>query len=305
MSLMRDERGEFTLVGLLVATVVFGIVLMATFDAFDLFGRNVNENQTRLESTDRARSASDGLARQLRNLATPTALQPNAVVRASAYDIIFETVRPTGTPPAANPQNIEFVRYCLSGTARTLWFMELLPASVTGSTVPPSTSACPGSGWSNARAVATDVVNVENGANRPVFTFDTTTLNLIRQARVDLFVDSTPNKGSAEQEVSTGLNLRNQDAPPTARMTTPSMPGGGIVVLDGTSSSDPDNDPLSYCWYDANATSSVGTCGAHSVGDTASFRYRTTAGTQHAVSLTVTDPSGLTSSTDPTTFTSS
>jgi Tfp pilus assembly protein PilE len=298
---LREERGEFTLVGLLVAMVVMGVVLMATYDAFDLFGRNVNENQTRIESTDRARSASDAMARQLRNLATPTALQPNAVVLASAYDIVFETVSPTGTPPAANPQNIEFVRYCLAGGARTLYTMELPPASVTASTVPPTSGGCPGSGWSNARAVATDVVNTYNSANRSVFTFDTTTLNLIRRVTVDLFVDSTPGTGSAEQQISTGLNLRNQDAPPTAALTV-TKTGGTIVVLDGTGSSDPDNDPLDFCWYDANVTSSVGKCGAHSVGDTASFRYTTTAG-QHTVTLKVTDPSGLSSTTAPNSFT--
>jgi type II secretory pathway pseudopilin PulG len=301
--MIRDERGEFTLVGLLVTTVILGFVLMATYGAFDVFGRNVNDNQTRLESTDRARSASDTMARQLRNLATPTALQPNAVVRASDYDIVFETVAPTGTAPLSNPQNIEFVRYCLDDASRRLWAMELPPASVTASTVPPTATSCPGSGWSNARAVATDVVNTYNNATRPVFTFDTTTNNLIRRVGVDLLVDTTPGKGSAEQQVSTGINLRNQDAPPTAVMTPPTSGGIGILVLDGTGSTDPDNDPLDYCWYDSAATTTVGTCGAHSIGDTPSLRYRYSAGA-HSVTLKVTDPSGLTSTSAPYTFTS-
>jgi Tfp pilus assembly protein PilE len=297
---IRDERGEFTLIGLIVTTVVLGFVLMATYGAFDVFGRNVNENQTRLESTDRARSASDALARQLRNLATPTALQPDAVIRAGDYDIVFEAVSPTGTAPATNPQNIQFVRYCLDGAARRLWSMEVPPTSVTGSTVAPTTTGCPGSGWSNARIVATDVVNAYKGATRPAFAFDTATKNLIRRVTVDLFIDTTPGTGSAEQEVSTGINLRNQDAPPAAAMTaTPA--GTGILVLDGTASADPDNDPLEFCWYDTAATSSVGTCGPHSVGDTSSLRYSFAAGTgvQHVVTLKVTDPSGLSSTSNP------
>jgi type II secretory pathway pseudopilin PulG len=298
--MIRDERGEFTLVGLLVATVVFGFVLMATYGAFDVFGRSVNDNQTRLESTDRVRVASDAMARQLRNLATPTALQPNAVILASANDIVFETVAPSGTAPAANPQNIEFVRYCLDAAARRLWFMELPPASVTGTTVPPASTGCPGGGWSNARVVASDLVNTYGGAARPVFSFDTTTTNLIRRVGIDLYVDTTPGKGSAEQQVSTGVNLRNQDAAPTASMTA--TPGAtGILVLDGTASSDPDNDPLDYCWYDSAVTGSVGTCGPHSIGETPSFRYSydTTAGVAHSVTLKVTDPSGLTSTSSP------
>ncbi len=301
--MIRDERGDFTLIGLMVTTVVLGFVLMATYGAFDVFGRNVNDNQTRLESTDRARNTSDGMARQLRNLATPTALQPNAVIRASDYDIVFESVAPSGTAPVANPQNIEFVRYCLDGAARTLWSMEVPPASVTASTVPPTTLSCPGSGWSNARVVAADIVNTYAGAARPVFTFDTTTNNLIRRVGVNLLVDTTPGTGSAEQQVSTGVNLRNQDAPPTAVMTPPTSGGIGILVLDGTGSTDPDNDPLDYCWYDSLATTSVGTCGAHSIGDTPSLRYRYSSGT-HSVTLKVTDPSGLTSTSDPYPFTS-
>jgi hypothetical protein len=299
---IRDERGEFTLVGLIVATVVFGFVLMATYGAFDVFGRTVNDNQTRLESTDRARVASDGLARQLRNLATPTALQPNAVILASPYDIIFETVAPAaGAAPPANPQNIEFVRYCLDAAAFKLWTMELPPASVTASTVPPTSGGCPGGGWSNSRVVAGDLVNNYSGATRPVFTFDTTTTNLIRRVGVNLYVDTNPGKGSAEQQISTGINLRNQDAAPTAKASVTSN-GGPIAVLDGTQSTDPDNDPLDFCWYDSLATSTVGTCGAHSVGDTASMRYSTTATGTHSITLKVTDPSGLSSTSDPTTF---
>lgn len=300
---MRSERGEMSLIGLLVAIVIFGIVLSATYGAFDVFGRNIRQSQGRTEATDRARTATDTMARQMRNLATPTALQPNAVALASAYDMVFEAVAPTGPAPAGNKQNIEFVRYCLDGTGRRLWAMELPPASITASTVPPSSSGgCPSSGWSNTRVIAQDVVNRYGGLDRPVFSFDSMTPNEIRRVRVDLFVDTDPGKGSAEQQVSSGVNLRNQDRPPTA-VFTPTLAGGGVVVLDGSASTDPDNDPLTYCWYDTYASGSVGVCGAHSVGDSAYFRYRTTAGTPHTITLTVTDPSGLPSTSAPQTFT--
>jgi type II secretory pathway pseudopilin PulG len=290
---MRSERGEFTLIGLLVAIMIFGFVLFATYDAFDVFSRNVRDSQVRTESTDRARNATDTMARQLRNLATPTALQPNAVALASPYDIVFETVAPKGTPPAANPQNIQFVRYCLNPSTMRFWTMEMPPSTITSATVAPSSpAACPGGGgWSNARIVAQDVVNTYNSASRPVFSFDSTTNSQIRRVRVDLFIDTDPGKGPAEQQITTGVNLRNQDQAPTASFTwTPAS--SGIVVLDGTGSSDPDNDPLDYCWYDPVATGTVGNCGAKSIGASPYFRYRAASGS-HQITLTVTDPSGI------------
>ena len=290
---MRSERGEFTLIGLLVAIMIFGFVLFATYDAFDVFSRNVRNSQVRTESTDRARNATDTMARQLRNLATPTALQPNAVALASPYDIVFETVAAKGTPPVGNPQNIEFVRYCLNPSTMRFWTMEMPPSTITSATVAPSSpAACPGgAGWSNARVVAQDVVNTYNSADRPVFSFDSTTNSQIRRVRVDLFVDTDPGKGPAEQRITTGVNLRNQDQAPTASfMWTPAS--SGIVVLDGTASSDPDNDPLDYCWYDPVATGTVGNCGAKSIGASPYFRYRAASG-PHQITLTVTDPSGI------------
>jgi Tfp pilus assembly protein PilE len=295
---MRDERGEFTLIGLMIALMIFTFVLFATYNAFDVFGRNFRNNQVRTDADDKARLATDTMARQLRNLATPTALQPNAVALASAYDVVFETVASTGTPPAANPQNIEFVRYCLDPSSMRLYTSELPPPQVTSSTTAPSTiGACPGAlaNWTAPRVVAQAVVNRYNGADRPVFTFDSGTNNQIHRVRVDLFIDTDPGKAPAEQEITSGVDLRNQDRAPTAVMKY-TLAGTGIVVLDGTGSTDPDNDPLSFCWYDAAATGSVGQCGAGSVGDTPYFRYRTTSG-NHTVWLTVTDPSGLPSST--------
>jgi type II secretory pathway pseudopilin PulG len=288
----RSERGEFTLVGLLVAMVIFMFVLMATYDAFDVFSRNVRDNQVRTASTDRARLATDRMARQLRNLATPTALQPDAVALASPYDVIFETVAPTGTPPVSNPQNIEFVRYCLDATTGRFWGMEMPPETITSATAAPATpSACPGSGWSNVKVMSQDVVNRYNGADRPVFTFDAATNNQIRRVRIDLFLDLDPGKGPKEQQVTTGVNLRNQDEAPTAAFSwAPSS--SGIVLLDGSASTDPDNDPLEYCWYDPVATGSIGDCGDHSIGASPYFRYRGASGT-HTITLTVTDPSGL------------
>jgi hypothetical protein len=172
--------------------------------------------------------------------------------------------------------------------------MEMPPGTITSGTVAPSTTgACPGAGWSNARVVAQDIVNRYNGAAHPVFTFDSTTKDSIRRVGVDLRVDTDPGTGPAEQQVTTGVDLRNQDRAPTATFTY-TLPQAGVALLDGTGSSDPDNDPLEYCWYDSKATSTVGGCGPNSIGASATLTYRpATTGDEHEITLTVTDPSGL------------
>jgi hypothetical protein len=299
---MRSERGEISLPGLLVAISIFGFVLMATYTAFDVFSRNSRDTQVRNEATDRARNTSDTLARQMRNLATPTALQPDAVVRASDYDLIFETVAQTGLPSTGNPQNIEFVRYCLSASQRRLYAMNLPPATISASTAVPSGTGCPGSGWSNVRVVAEEVVNIFGSGSRPVFSYDSTVNDSIRRVRAELYVDTDPGTGPAEQQVTTGVELRNQDRAPTARFPAPALPGGSVAILDGTTSSDPDNDPLTYCWYDTQATGKVGACGDHSIGDSPYFHYKVDDTAPHTIFLTVTDPSGLPNTSPTRTF---
>lgn len=300
---MRSERGEFNLVGVLVAASLMIVVLSATLTVFNLFYNNENDAQKRAEADDRARVAVDQMAREMRNLATPTNLDPAAVDLATPFDMVFETVSPTLasglTNPSStnNPTNVERIRYCLSPTAadgtRNLYRMEQLPAALAAGTAMPSTSACPGNGWSNARAVATALSNTYGGANRSAFTFNSATLNQITRVHVDLFVDTDPTRQPREQEISSGVYLRNQDRPPTASFTYTLQ--SGLVTLNASGSSDPDNDPLSYCWYDSTYTGpSVGQCGAGSVGDTPVLRYRTTGA--HTFTLTVADPSGLSSS---------
>jgi PKD repeat protein len=297
---MSSERGEFNLVGVLVSCVLLLVVLSATLTTFNGFYQGQSDSQKRVEADDRARVAVDQMAREMRNLATPTNLDPIAVDLATDYDMVFETV--SATPPSGglatnNPTNVERVRYCLSPQAadgtRDLYRMEQLPASLAAGNAMPSTAGCPGTGWSNARAVATALTNTYNGQSRPAFAFNATTLNQITRVRVDLFVDLEPARAPKEQEISSGVFLRNQDRPPTASFTWSTT--AGVATLNASTSSDPDNDPMSYCWFDAGFTGSFGRCGTGSFGDTPVVRYSTTSGT-HTITLTVSDPSGLSSS---------
>jgi hypothetical protein len=296
---MKSERGEVSLISLLTAAVLTVIVLGATLTMFNQFEVQSRDQQNRTITEDRVRNASDTMARELRNLATPTPLQPQAVNRAEPYDIIFETIAATGTPPAGNPTNVEFLRYCIDGGGR-LWRMEYPPAALAVTPSPPSTTGCAaGTGWLNAHVVATQITNRSAATPRPVFTFDSTVPSNIDRVRADFYVDADLRDGAKEQRISTGVQLRNQDRAPAVTDFSYASPEPGVGVLNASLAADPDNDPLSYCWFDRGvpATAKVGSCTGNAtiggaIADVPIYRYRTTSGT-HRITLKVSDPSDL------------
>src|SRR4051794_10440466 len=301
---MTSERGEFSLIGLLVAASLFLVVLGATLLVFNEAEVQSRDHQSRLDAEDRVRVAADRMARELRNLATPTRLQPDAIYRATAYDIIFETVSPTGTPSSANPTNVEFVRYCLDDGGR-LWRMEFPPGALATSTThtPPSTTGCsPTGGWLNARFAADHITNQSITPAVDVFTFDNggTPLNNIRRVSAQFFVDLDSHDRTGAQRITTGVNLRNQDrAPRFTGAFTYAAPEPGLVVLNASAAVDDDNDPLTYCWFDKAVppTTVVGNCAGNAsyggaIADVPVYRYHTV-GATHIVTLAVTDPSDL------------
>ena len=79
--LVREENG-FTLVELLIVCVVMLVVLGATLTTLNSFQSNAETNARVNDSQDEARRATDQLARDLRNLASPTNEQPLAIKRA-------------------------------------------------------------------------------------------------------------------------------------------------------------------------------------------------------------------------------
>jgi hypothetical protein len=199
-------------------------------------------------------------------------------------DLVFKAVNPSPPASVGNPANIERLRYCLdSGTSpqgpQRLWMQEQTwtstPPAYTGS------SSCPDSSWGNPRVVAEYVVNNVGGQSRPVFTFNATDPTAVTEVNADLYVDRDPAFDPPETRLQSGVYLRNQNRAPVAQFQA--TPGTKHVILNASSSSDPEGQGLTYAWTDGSTT----------LDNTAAvWDYQTTGGT-HTIQLRVTDPGGL------------
>jgi hypothetical protein len=244
---MSDQRGEISLVGLIVSMTIFLIVLSATLQMFSTSERVNHDARERNDVQDSARLTLDKLSRQLRNLASPTPEQPQGVDRAQPTDLIFQTVESAGPNTGSNRANVKRVRYCLD-SARRLHRQEQTAWTSAAAPPAPSGAGCPAAGWNADYVVADHVVN---GGSNALFAYNATTLTAISRVSVDLRVDLDPARSPSATRLTTAVYLRNQNRSPTAAFAaTPSSQG---LVLNGSASTDPEDDPLSYCWYDASA----------------------------------------------------
>lgn len=273
------ERGEVSLTSVLVACTLLVVVLGATLGMFEGFIAKAGDQTRRTDSQDAARSAVDRIARDLRNLASPTPDQPQAVDLALGRDLIFKTVDSAG-PYGLNATNTKRVRYCLDGAGSLreqtqTWTTATIPAV-------PSVSGCPAVGWDPGSAIAaTDIVNP---MSHDVFTYDSTVLTDISAIHVELLVDTDIARLPPATSLSTGVFLRNQNRRPRALFSSAKTSGG--VVLNGSESVDPEGDPLEYRWFN----------GATQVGTGITFTYTPLASGEHWIRLEVSDPAGLTES---------
>jgi type II secretory pathway component PulJ len=244
-----DEEGGFTLVELLLVCVLMLVVLGATLTTLNSFQSNAETNARQNDSQDEARRATDLLARDLRNLASPTDEEPLAIKRAEAHDLIVQSVADVRPAGSLNQRNTQYVRYCYDAAARQVVRQRLPWTTATDPPAPTATtcSAAGGGGWAKTDAAAQDVVN----GSRPLFTYNNSDPFRITEIHSSLYVDVNPGKRPKETSLSTTVFLRNQNRKPIARFSA--VRDGTSIVLNGSDSEDPEERALYYEWYDPAA----------------------------------------------------
>ncbi|HYI98684.1 MAG TPA: prepilin-type N-terminal cleavage/methylation domain-containing protein [Thermoleophilaceae bacterium] len=278
----REESG-FSLIELLVVISLSGIVMGATLTTFTQFEQTNVVHQRQTDAQEQVRTALAGVARELRNLASPTPERPLAIERNEPADVIFQSV---------TNSTVRRVRYCLDTAGKRLWRqLQLAPLTA----LPGTSCPDPSSGWSAGRVVAANVVN---GA-RPVFDYNSTIRTAITEVGTTLWVDVNPGAPPLETSLQTSVFLRNQNRSPVAVFTA--SLSGTSIVLNGSSSDDPEGRALRYYWYDTAVTGIAG-CPvlpqdlpqSGCVGAGIVFNYTPPAPGPRSVYLIVVDPGELT-----------
>ena len=291
MSRLAHQESGFTLVEVLLVSLLLSVVLGATLAVMEQFQRTTDRNQRLNDQQDAIRSSVDLMTREMRNLASPTNEEPRAVNRAEPQDLIFMSV--AGQKPAGslNVRNARHVRYCLN--SGTLWRQELTWTTAVAPAFPPDTT-CPGSGWGSNRVMARAVTNEA----RAVFNYNapSTQLDSITEVGVTLFIDSDPGRSPKEVALQSAAFLRNQNRFPVATFTA--QRSGATIILNASDSSDPEQRPMSFYWYDQGRTDN--SCGVLPAGIPADgcvgsglvFNYAAPAGAR-TVYLIAVDHAGL------------
>jgi prepilin-type N-terminal cleavage/methylation domain-containing protein len=242
---LAQEDG-MTLVEVLIVMILMLIILVATLETFNTFERKSRDNQNQNEAQDEARRALDLIARDLRNLASPTPLLPLAVDVSLPQDLIFQStgkVKPAGSLNAANTTR---VRYCLNTTSRIL-FRQIQTWTTAAAPAVPTSVCGDTAGWTTTMAITTDV----SSGTRPIFSYNDTQHDKITEVGTQLFVDTTPTRAPLEVDLQSSVYLRNQNRAPTALFSAVSMPGG-TIFLNASESEDPEEKALTFEWWDAS-----------------------------------------------------
>lgn len=288
---MRKQQEGFTLVELLIAMTIMLIVLFATFASFERFSNLSNRNQDQNDQQAQARNTLDLIARQMRNHAAPAPDQTLGIDKATAYDLVFQTVDTAKPAGSANSRNVRRVRYCLDSSVpeNEKLYQQTQTWTTAATPAVPSTAVCPDPAWATQRQMADHITNKVNGQTRSVWTFDSATVSHISTVRTRLFVDLDAAHPPAEQSLDTSIALRNENQAPVGTFTY-SVNQNGSVVLNATGSYDPEGDRISYEWQD----------GTTPIGQDLAFTWDGASSGSHDVSLIVTDLAGLSETTTQT-----
>ena len=242
MEAMRGQDG-FTLVEVLIVSVLMIVVLGATLTTFDSFQRSVSVNERQNTAQDTTRNAMDLMARDLRNLASPSTDEPVALELNTAQQIIFQSegrVMPAGS---LNASNTTRVRYCLSSTGGL--YRQVQTWLTAGFPDVPDSSACPGAGWTITKLVSESVVN----DTRPIFTYNAVDPRDVTEVTSTLYVDVNPGRSPTESTLQSSVYLRNQNREPTAVFSLALANGGTAIIMNASESTDPEEKPLNFTWY--------------------------------------------------------
>jgi prepilin-type N-terminal cleavage/methylation domain-containing protein len=316
MRTLRREAG-FTLIELLVAMTLALVVLGATLTVLSAYTHQSSINQQNNDAQDRGRLAIDRVVWNLRNIASPLST-PKLLERATPYDIVFQTI---GKQIGSNTSGDERVRYCVpSDTSAGTAGKEVLIAE----TQTWSTATAPADPWSSDPSVtipcpdatlptgvtsttlATGIMNRYRASDvRNAFSYNNSALdnNLVtvgdlpqvNSVQVDLMVNPTPAQPSRQSELRSDAFLRNQTHAPVAQFSATPQ-GGGSVLLNGATSYSPDGYNLTYHWSCTSASCPNAATLAASVDGLVSWQPGP--GT-YTIQLTVTDPNGLSGTSQP------
>ena len=280
---MRRESG-FTLVEVLVASMIMTVVLIATLTTLDRFVLNTRTTNAQNDAQDSARIAIDQLQREFRNHAAAAPDQQFGIDKVGPYDVVFQTVDPSKPAGSANERNSARVRYCFDATTPAngrIWRQS--QAWTTAATPPmPSTAACPDAAWSTQRVVAEHLVNRLGGQNRAVWTANGADVAHISGMETRFFVDINPDQPPAERELQSSVSFRNMNQAPVADFTGLGNANGSIV-LNASGSYDPEGERVTYTWLEGTTT----------IGQGLAFTWDDAGGGTHTITLVATDGSGV------------
>jgi Tfp pilus assembly protein PilW len=298
---LLDERG-ITLIEMLIASVVSLIILGSTMSIVIVMARHTATAGRQNDAQQTARSTLDNVARELRNMASPTTLigtpdvttVPRSIDRDLPTDLIFKDVDQIQPAGSLNKPNVRRVRYCLDASKPTNGTLYLQTQTWTTAAMPsaPTDTACPGAGWTTTTKAATNVTN--GSGNRAIFTYsgnngtitatDSTSRSEISRVSAMLYVNVAPNPTAAETQLSTSVFLRNQNREPIASLTGSQVLNSTTrtIQLNGSSSEDPEGQTLTYQWF----------MDGTQIGSGVLLQYIVPAGS-HVFQLKVLDPANL------------